>query len=266
MSVSTTPKPTTLDSRAEEHALFVALSAASGPERERIQDLLLRRHTGLVRWLAGRYANPSVETEELVQVGFVGLVLAIQRFDPDRGHDFMSFARPTVQGEIRRYFRDKRRWIRLPRRLQETKAALRGATEILTHELGRGPTVNELATHLAVNPELVLEAMTADDVYRPRSLDAPMGGDDHDSWSLADTIGGPDERLDLALDMQTLRPLLAALSDREKKILALRFVHDRTQSEIGLALGLSQMHISRLLSHTLTKLRAQMADEDAKVT
>jgi RNA polymerase sigma-B factor len=265
MSVSTTPSVTT-QNQAEDHALFVALSTATGAERDRIQDILVRRHTGLVRWLASRYANPNVETEELVQVGFVGLVLAIQRFDPQRGHDFMSFARPTVQGEIRRYFRDKRRWIRLPRRLQETKAALRGATEKLTHELGRGPTIDELAVHLAVNPELVLEALTADDVYRPRSLDAPMGADDHDSWSLADIIGGPDNRLDLVVESHTLRPLLAALSDREKKILALRFFENRSQSEIGLALGLSQMHISRLLSRTLANLRAQMLVEVPELT
>jgi RNA polymerase sigma-B factor len=264
MSASTA-RSTIPDSQTEDHALFVALSTATGAERERIQDILVRRHTGLVRWLASRYANPNVEIEELVQVGFVGLVLAIQRYDPERGHDFISFARPTVQGEIRRYFRDKRRWIRLPRRLQETKAALRGATEKLTHDLGRGPTVDELALHLAVDPELVLEAMTADDVYRPRSLDAPMGADDHDSWSLADIIGGPDDRLDLAVDSHTLRPLLAALTDREKKILAMRFFENRSQSEIGLALGLSQMHISRLLSRTLATLRAQMSGEVAAV-
>jgi RNA polymerase sigma-B factor len=258
MSVSTKPAP--MHTGVEDHALFVALRTADQTQRERIQEVLVHRHTGLVRWLAGRYANPTVETEELVQVGFLGLVLAIQRFDPARGHDFMSFARPTVQGEIRRYFRDKRRWIRLPRRLQETKAALRGATETLVQQLGRTPTVDELAAHLAVDPELVLEAMAVDDVYSPRSLDAPVGSDEHDSWTLADNTGTTDARLDLIVDSHTLRPLLAALPERDKKILALRFFEDRSQSEIGQELGMSQMHISRLLSRTLASLRAQMSD------
>src|ERR1700755_2462626 len=112
----------TLDQNATDHDLFVALAGAENEERERIQETLVRRYSGLVRWLAARYTNPAVDGEELVQCGVGGLVLAIQRFDPERGTDFAAFAKPTVQGEIRRYFRDKRRWIRLPRRLQETKA------------------------------------------------------------------------------------------------------------------------------------------------
>jgi RNA polymerase sigma-B factor len=185
-------------------------------------------------------------------------VLAIQRFDPQRGTDFAAFAKPTVQGEIRRYFRDKRRWIRLPRRLQETKAVLRDATEKLTHELGRNPTIAELAAELAVDEELVLEAMTADDAYTPRSLDAPVGADEADSWTLAETIGGPDERLELLVDCTVLRPLLEELPAREQQIIQLRFFGGLTQAEIGAQMGISQMHVSRILSRTLAGLRERM--------
>jgi RNA polymerase sigma-B factor len=238
--------------------LFRALRDATPAQREAIQDLLVRRHSGLVRWLASRYANRAVDSDELQQVGFVGLVLAIQRFDPDRGSDFTAFAKPTVQGEIRRYFRDKRRWIRLPRRLQETKAALREATDTLTHELGRAPTVDELAAQLAVSPDLVLEALTADDAFSPLSLDAPMASDEDGSYSIAETVGDSEPRYDLLTDWESLKPLLQSLPERERRILQLRFFEDRTQSEIGAELGLSQMHISRLLAATLAKLRTQL--------
>jgi RNA polymerase sigma-B factor len=242
-----------------DHDLFVALQTADEAERARIQEELVQRYTGLVRWLASRYANPAVDIEELAQVGFVGLVLAIQRFDPERGTDFAAFAKPTVQGEIRRYFRDKRRWIRLPRRLQETKAVLREATEKLTHELGRTPTVPELAARLAVDEEIILEAITADDAFSPRSLDAPVGSDDQDSWTLAETIGAEDERMELTVDCMALRPLIEALPARERTILQMRFYEDMTQAQIGAKLGISQMHVSRLLSRTLATLRTQMA-------
>ncbi|MGQ0843857.1 MAG: SigB/SigF/SigG family RNA polymerase sigma factor [Sporichthyaceae bacterium] len=251
----------TFVSTTDDHELFLALQTADEAGRERIQAELVERYTGLVRWLASRYANPAVDIDELAQVGFVGLVLAIQRFDPERGCDFAAFAKPTVQGEIRRYFRDKRRWIRLPRRLQETKAVLREATEKLTHELGRTPTVPELAARLAVDEELVLEAITADDAFSPRSLDAPVGSDEQDSWTLAETLGESDDRLDLTTDCMTLRPLIEALAPRERTILQLRFYEDMTQAQIGEKLGISQMHVSRLLSRTLASLRTQIDAE-----
>jgi RNA polymerase sigma-B factor len=187
-------------------------------------------------------------------------VLALQRFDPERGADFVSFARPTVQGEIRRYFRDKRRWIRLPRRLQTTKAVLASATEKLTHELGRGPTVAELARELAVDEELVLESMTVDDHFTPLSLDTPTGADESDSWTLAETLGGVDTTIDLFLDCHALAPALAALSERDRKLIELRFFEDLTQGEIGRILGCSQMHVSRLLTRVLGQLRESMLE------
>jgi len=245
-------------SATEELEQLRSVHRATGVERERLQEQIVVRYSGLVKWIAARYVNPAVEREELEQVGFLGLVLAIQRFDPDRGADFISFARPTVQGEIRRYFRDKRRWIRLPRRLQTTKAVLAEATERLTHALGRAPSVTELAADLAVDEELVLEALTVDDHYSPYSLDTPTGADDGDAWTLADSIGHPEPAIDLFLDCRTLRPLLDALSERERSIIELRFFHDMTQAEIGQRLGLSQMHVSRLLGAILSRLRGSM--------
>jgi len=199
----------------DELDLFRTLRSTDDPaERERLQDELVRRHRGLVRWLAAKYNNPAVEFADLVQVGYLGLMQAISRFDPERGSDFISFARPTVQGELRRYFRDKRRWIRLPRKLQDTKMALREATEVLTHELGRSPSVAELAKRLAVGEEVVLEVMTVDDAYTPHSLDANMGDEDADGGTLADTLGMPDGRMDVVIDRLSVRPLLAALPER----------------------------------------------------
>lgn len=241
--------------------LFRALAVAGAAERERIQTELVSRYGGLVRGIASQYAHSGVEVEELRQIGFLGLVLAIQRFDVDRGIHFAAFARPTVAGEIRRYFRDKRRWVRLPRRVQETKAAVRLATESLTHRLGRSPTVPELATHMQANPELVIQAITVDDAFVARSLDAVFGGDDTDSWTLGESVGEDDERIDLMLNVAALGPLLAELSERERHVLQMRFGDELTQAEIGRQLGYSQMHISRILAQIYDQLRAGLLAE-----
>jgi RNA polymerase sigma-B factor len=259
MVLSGVARVTDLGPEVGDEDLFRAYAEADPQARERLTEVIVERYSGLVRWLASRYAGRGVDGDELRQVGFVGLMKAINRFDPDRGVEFASFARPTVQGEIQRHFRDKRRWIRLPRRLQEMKAVLREATETLTHQLGRAPTVAELATHLAVDEELVIEALTADDTFNPVSLDA-FGSDEEgeDNRSPLDALGELDPRLDLMIDTETLRPLLAALPDRERMIIQLRFFGECTQSEIAGRLGISQMHVSRLLSKTLRTLREQM--------
>jgi len=208
-----------------------------------------------VGWLAARYAGRGVDLEELRQVAYVGLMLAIGRFDPDRGSPFVAFARPTVQGELQRHFRDRRRWIRLPRRLQETKAAIEPAREELVHTLGRWPTTGELAVFLALEEDAVREAMAADDTFALRPLDEPLGDD---GVFLTDLLGAPDPRLDLVLDRHLLRGLLAGLPVRDREIVQLSFFADRTQVEIGELLGISQMHVSRLLKQTLCSLRRQM--------
>jgi RNA polymerase sigma-B factor len=243
-----------------DEVLFRALAGSDAQEQEHVTEVLVRRYTGLVRWLASRYAGRGVDAEELRQVGYLGLMKAINRFDPGRGVDFAAFARPTVQGEIQRHFRDKRRWIQLPRRLQEMKAALSDATEKLTHELGRAPTVAELATHLGVDEELVLEALTAEDSFTLTSLDAHADASDAHGHSPLDALGVEDSRFDLVVDLAVLRPLLAALPARERTILELRFFDDMTQSQIAAHVGISQMHVSRLLAKTLRCLREQMAE------
>ncbi|HEY2834561.1 MAG TPA: SigB/SigF/SigG family RNA polymerase sigma factor [Sporichthyaceae bacterium] len=243
---------------ATDLELFRALRDLPPEERPAVQDILVERYSGLVRWLAARYAGPAIDVEDLRQVGYVGLVLAVQRFDPERGTQFAAFARPTVQGEIRRYFRDKRRWIQLPRRLQEIKADIRQATESLTHDLGRAPTMPELADVLGVDTDVVLEAFTADDVYAPVSLETPLRFDGEDSYTVCDVLGVDDRRFQLLTDCTSLLPLLDGLTDRERRLLHLRFFEDRTQSEIGEELGVSQMHVSRLLTKVLAQLREQL--------
>jgi RNA polymerase sigma-B factor len=239
--------------------LFRALRELPATERPTIQHILVERYSGLVRWLASRYAGPAVDVEDLRQVGYVGLVLAIQRFDPERGTQFSAFARPTVQGEIRRYFRDKRRWIRLPRRLQEMKADIRQVTEALTQDLSRAPTLSEIAEVLGVDTDIVLEAFTADDVYAPVSLDTPLRSDGEDTYTVSDVLGVDDRHYELLTDCTSLLPLLGSLSDRQRHLLHLRFFEDRTQSEIAEELGVSQMHVSRLLARVLAQLREQLA-------
>jgi RNA polymerase sigma-B factor len=144
--------------------------------------------------------------------------------------------------------------------VQTTKAVLAGATEKLTHELGRAPTVAELARELAVDEELVLEAMTVDDHFTLYSLDTPTGADDHDAWTLAETIGSPDPTIDLFLDCRSLAPALARLSERDRKLIELRFFHEMTQAEIGQQLGYSQMHVSRMLARVIGQLRESMQE------
>lgn len=244
-----------------DEELFRALAAGDARQQEQVTELLVERYTPLVRWLAARYSGRGVDAEELRQVGFLGLMKAINRFDPERGVEFAAFARPTVQGEIQRHFRDKRRWIQIPRRLQEMKAALRGATEKLTHQLGRAPTVAELATHLGVDEELVIESLTAADSFTLTSLDAQFDATDADGYGPLDALGFEDSRLDLVVDLAALRPMLAALPARERTILELRFFADMTQSEIAERVGLSQMHVSRLLAKIFRSLREQMATD-----
>jgi RNA polymerase sigma-B factor len=241
--------------------LFRALNGAGDAQRERIQDLIVRRHAGLVRWLAAQYANPVVDADELRQVGYLGLVLAIRRFDPERGCDFISFARPTVQGELRRHFRDKRRWIRMPRQLQEAKAVLHKSVEIVTQQVGRHPTVAELAKHSHLSVELVREAMDADDSFTAASLDAQVSNDGNESFILSDVIGAADQRLELFINCSSLGPLIAELSERDRRILHMRFYEEKSQRQIGGELGISQMQVSRLLSTRLAALRQALAHD-----
>lgn len=221
---------------------------------ERASELLVMRYDWLVRWATNRYAGRGEQRDELSQVGYLGLVEAVQRFDPGRGVDFVTFARPTVLGEIRRHFRDGRRWIRLPRRIQELKMRIREATDDLYQELGHPPSVQEVADYLEVATGEVEEAMGTDDMFTPVSLDTPIGEED-DAPTPAETIGEDDVDLEDVVDSESLWPLLDRLPEREREMVLLRFFGNKTQSEIAEHLGISQMHVSRLLSRTLRSLR-----------
>lgn len=205
--------------------------------------------------LANRYCYRGVDQEDLAQVAFVGLLNAIDRFDPDYGSRFISFAAPTIAGELKRYFRDAGWGTAVPRRLKEVSVLSRRANEELTQRLGRSPTVEEVADEIGISAEEVTEAAALGSAYRPDALDAPMheGG-----LSLIDSLGNDDGRLRLLIDLDVLQPLLESRPKREQEILRLRFYEEMTQRQIAEIMNISQMHVSRILSSSLEKLRVLM--------
>ncbi|MEU6761963.1 RNA polymerase sigma factor SigF [Streptomyces sp. NPDC046853] len=231
------------------------------PDHTYTRDTLIEMNLSLVHYVAGRFRNRgNGQLEDLVQVGTIGLIKAIDRFDVDRGHKFVSFAVPCILGEIKRYFRDTSWAVHVPRRLQELRTDLLKAQERLSCVHGREPTVKELAADLDVAEEQVLEAIVAANGYAAGSLDAPHGpGDPGDTYrsgrSLADAMGAPDPAIEVFEHLHDLAPLLAELDERERRIIEMRFGQEMTQAEIGAELGISQMHVSRLLSRTLARLR-----------
>jgi RNA polymerase sigma-B factor len=249
--------------RVRARQLFAELAACSedDPARTRMRDELVEMHLPLVEYLARRFRNRGEPLDDLIQVATIGLIKSVDRFDLERGVEFSTYATPTVVGEIKRHFRDKGWAIRVPRRLQELKLSLTKATSELSQRLGRSPTVAELAGHLGMSEEEVLEGLESANAYSAVSLDAPDGGDD-DSPAVADTLGVEDESLEGVEYRESLKPLLDQLPPREKRILLLRFFGNMTQSQIASDLGISQMHVSRLLARTLTQLRVGLlADE-----
>jgi RNA polymerase sigma-B factor len=217
-----------------------------------LRGLAIHHGQGLATRLARRYRGRGEPLDDLTQVAMLGLIKAIDGFDPQRTSAFAAYAVPTIVGEIKRYFRDKGWQIRIPRRLQEIRLELSGGA--LAQRRGRPPTVPELADHLGVAQEEVVEAIEAAQMYRPESLSTPVGGDDGEML-LVDRIGVVDPELDLVDYRESLRPLLAALPARQQAILAMRFYGNMTQSQIAATVGLSQMHVSRLLSDALGRLR-----------
>ena len=224
------------------------------PDRREVRDQLVEMHLPLVEYLARRFGNRGEPLDDLIQVATIGLIKAVDRFDLDRGVEFSTYATPTIVGEIKRYFRDKGWAIRPPRRLQELKVLLAKATGDLSQSLGRAPTVAELAQRLRLTEEEVLEGLESANAYSTVSLDAPDSGDE-DAPAVAESLGGWDEALEGVEYRESLKPLLDQLSPREKRILMLRFFGNRSQSQIAAELGISQMHVSRLLARTLTQLR-----------
>jgi RNA polymerase sigma-B factor len=226
-----------------------------------IREKLVEMHLPLVEHLARRFRNRGEPLDDLVQVATIGLIKSVDRFDPERGVEFSTYATPTIVGEIKRHFRDKGWAVRVPRRLQELRLSLTSATADLSQRLGRAPTVGELAEQLKLSDEEVLEGLESANAYSTLSLDVPEQGE-QDSPVVADSLGAEDEELEGVEYRESLKPLLAKLPPREKKILLLRFFGNMTQSQIAEEIGISQMHVSRLLARTLAQLRDDlMVDE-----
>lgn len=221
---------------------------------------LVEQHVTLARRIASRYAGRGEPLEDLVQVAMIGLVNAAHRYDPERGTDFPRYAVPTILGELRRHFRDSCWAVRVPRGLQELTLRVQAAGDALTRELGRSPTVAEVADRLEVTEDEVLEALEAGSAYSATSLDAPVLRDDPDGPTLAERLGGEETAIDDIEAREAARQVLAQLPERERRLLTLRFFGNRTQREIAEELHISQMHVSRLLARTLTRLRDHLVE------
>ena len=233
---------------------------AGAPERNALREKLVEVHLPLVEHLARRFRNRGEPLDDLIQVATIGLIKSVDRFDPSRGVEFSTYATPTIVGEIKRHFRDKGWAVRVPRRLQELRLALTSATAELSQQHGRAPTVAELAAHLRLSEDDVLEGLESANAYSTLSLDVPEQGE-QDSPLVADSLGAEDEELEGVEYRESLKPLLAKLPPREKKILLLRFFGNMTQSQIAEEIGISQMHVSRLLARTLAQLRQDLMQE-----
>jgi RNA polymerase sigma-B factor len=218
---------------------------------ERLRDELVEAHLGLAFQLARRFSNRGETYDDLAQVASIALIKAVDRFDPERGVEFSTFATRTVIGELKRHFRDKGWAIRAPRRIQELYLELGHVIESLSQELGRPPTVAEMADAVDSSEEAVLEALEAGQSYRTSSIDAP----DRQEGTIGDRLGDVDSGFTGTEDRMVLAISLARLPERERAILNLRFIEGMTQSEIAARIGISQMHVSRLLTECLAKLR-----------
>ncbi|HEY5989753.1 MAG TPA: SigB/SigF/SigG family RNA polymerase sigma factor [Streptosporangiaceae bacterium] len=231
--------------------------------RERACEILVGRYESLVRSCVHRYRDTPELVEDLMQVGYVGLLKAINNFDPAIGGSLAAYAQPCISGEIKRHFRDKRWQVHVKRSAQELLLQVRKARGELAQELGRSPSDEELARHLGVSLEDLLDARRADMVFHSHSLDAPLYGDE-DRTSLADLLGEEDPQVEHTLDMESVLAHWNDLPKREQRILAMRFYGNMTQTEIGERLGISQMHVSRLLARALAYLRDRVLGPDGE--
>jgi len=233
--------------------MFEQLAAleAGTSEHEALRAALIERHLPLVIFMARKFADRGEPLDDLIQVGTIGLIKAIDRFEISKGFEFSTFATPTIVGEIKRHFRDKTWAVRVPRRLQELGASVTKATTELTQKLDRSPTPKEIAKHLRITVDDVAEALESNAAYSTVSLDVTS----ETSTSIGETFGALDEALEGVEYRESLKPLLAQLDDREKRILQMRFFDNLSQSQIATELGISQMHVSRILNKVLTHLR-----------
>ncbi|MFI1577400.1 SigB/SigF/SigG family RNA polymerase sigma factor [Embleya sp. NPDC020630] len=252
-------EPTASDARAMSKVLFDRLRVLEEGthEYQYVRNTLIELNLPLVRFVAGRYRSRHESIEEMVQVGTIGLIKAIDRFDASFGTEFPTFAIPTISGEIKRFFRDTSWAVHVPRRLQELRLELARARDAFTGRFDREPTPAELAEYLDLSIEEVTEGLTAAAGYSAASLDAPTSEDGPgDGYSGRSSYVDPG--YEVAENLHVLKPLLAALPERDREIVSMRFGQELTQAQIGARLGISQMHVSRLLSRILTRLRTEL--------
>ncbi|MFC8043108.1 RNA polymerase sigma factor SigF [Nocardia sp. NPDC057353] len=243
-------------------ALFGELGRAEpgSAQHAALRAELINRCIPLADHIARKFSGRGEPFDDLTQVARVGLVHAVDRFDVGRGSNFLSFAVPTIMGEVRRYFRDNTWAMRVPRRVKETHLRIGAAIDSLSQTLGRSPTAKEIAAELGVDPDEVTQAVIAGNAYQPSSIDAASLGRDTEA-SLLDTLGEEESQFDRVEEYVAIRPLLAGLPERERRILTMRFFESMTQTQIAQRMGISQMHVSRILAKTLARLREQTARE-----
>ncbi|MFE5857000.1 SigB/SigF/SigG family RNA polymerase sigma factor [Streptomyces sp. NPDC056500] len=250
------------DDAPDTEAAFVRLAdTPSGPERDALRQELIRAWLPMSERLASRFKNRGETFEDLCQVAALGLVKAVDRYDPQRGSAFVSFAVPTITGEVKRHFRDHMWTLHVPRRVQDQRNRVRTAQrELLQTISGRTPTEAEIARRAGLTVAETKSGMEALGCYSTLSLDAQPSGGDH-GVALAEVIGAPDHALDVVIDREAVRPRLRKLPERERKILYMRFFRDMTQSSIAKDLGISQMHVSRLISNLCDRLRREIIQD-----
>ena len=257
MLMSTDPPPSARGSGAErtreDRELFVRYHR-DGDGRAR--DQLVERFLPLARQLARRYQRAGEPLDDLLQVASLGLIKAIDRFDPEREIAFSSYAVPTILGELKRYFRDRTWAVRVPRDLQELTLKVDRAVGRLSEDLRRQPSVAEIATAVGTDEEDVLEALQAGGAYRAVSFDAPRAGNDEDVATLGDSVGVDEHGFERAEERATLQQLMSTVTPREREVLRMRFEQDMTQAEIGDVIGVSQMQVSRVIRQAISRLRA----------
>jgi RNA polymerase sigma-B factor len=246
--------------RAAARAALVRLRKMSSddPEYPGLREFVIGEYMSYARYIAGRFRQRGESQADLEQVAYLGLVKAVDNFDPDYGAAFLTYATPMIAGEVRRHFRDTTWDVHVPRRVQENALAVRAAERELTHQLGHAPAAAQIAERLQLSADEVAEAYEASAAHHTASLDVPVAMSDGDGASMGELMGDEDPNFDLVVDRETLKPLLAQLSARDKKILLMKFFRNMSQAQIGAELGVSQMQVSRLLSQILGRLREQV--------
>jgi RNA polymerase sigma-B factor len=249
-------RPTEADNHATDLVLALAELPADHPDRPALRGRAIEAWLPMAQRLTRRYAGRGEPFDDLLQTATVGLIKAMDGFDPDHGSDFASYAIPTILGEVKRHFRDRTWSMRIPRRLQEMRLAINRAQAELTQTVSRSPTVADIAAHLGVCEEAVLEGLEGGRAYRAVSLSAPVG--ETPGSELSDMIGSEDHGYELAELRIAMPAAIACLTEREQRIIALRFYGNQTQGGIAAQIGVSQMHVSRLLAGALAKLRKHL--------